>query len=74
MTPPYWRILDRPALKLQIEWEPRDLWIGVYWRMGGPFLHVYVCVFPCVPIHFTLYRGPFRITLRGGILRMQRKR
>jgi hypothetical protein len=36
-------------------WEPRDVWIGVYWdRPKGTgwswALDVYVCLFPCVPL------------------------
>lgn len=35
--------------------EPRDIWIGVfvkgtYWEMGSPYLSLYVCVIPMLPI------------------------
>jgi hypothetical protein len=37
-------------------WEPRDIYIGVFWnrvRAGGPrdrFLIIYVCIVPCLPL------------------------
>ena len=41
-------------------WEPRDLWIGVYWTRHekssppgyDPDLSIYVCIIPCLPIRF----------------------
>jgi hypothetical protein len=52
-------------------WEPRDLWIGVYWTRedvagsmmadGGArmwrFLHIYVCLLPTLPLKVTLCLG-----------------
>lgn len=42
-----------------LEWEPRDVWVGVYWRRsrGRGVLDVYVCVLPCLPIHLCLWNG-----------------
>ena len=39
----------------KIIWEPRDLWIGVYWdtsRLGDALsaVRIYICVIPCLPI------------------------
>lgn len=39
----------------EIKFEPRDLWVGVYWRSERkltPFLHVwiYICIVPMLPI------------------------
>lgn len=43
-----------------VRWEPRDLWIGVYWTrepLGGRFRwRVYLCIVPCVPIIFEWWR------------------
>lgn len=42
-----------------IKFEPRDLWVGVYWdreQVPGPhydITHVYICLIPCFPIHLT---------------------
>jgi hypothetical protein len=46
-----------------ISFEPRDIWIGVYWnRMTDDecsVLHIYICLVPMVPIHFSLYSIAF---------------
>ena len=38
--------------------EPHDLWLGAYWRLGreGPHrvLTVYVCLLPCLPLRLGL--------------------
>jgi hypothetical protein len=46
---------------IAVKWEPRDVWIGVYWTPYPdgwlPFLtnfRVYVCIVPMVPIIFDL--------------------
>lgn len=66
---------------VRVKWEPRDLWVGVFWDRGWQYptdwiregharhmlkflppdqvsgmarrLDVYVCLVPCLPIHFT---------------------
>ena len=44
---------------VRVLWEPRDLWIGIYWnheRHNGfitETLDIYVCLVPCLPIRFT---------------------
>lgn len=41
---------------LRAEWAPRDLWLGLHWTweywQRFRRLHVYVCLLPCLPIHF----------------------
>jgi hypothetical protein len=43
-----------------LEWNPRDLWVGVYWsrRVVGraASLHAWVCVVPCLPVHVHAFR------------------
>jgi hypothetical protein len=39
----------------RLRFEPRDLWVGVYWnRTGGVYgscyLDVYICVIPMLPL------------------------
>lgn len=47
-------------------WEPRDLWLGVFWRWRdaddewGHLAHIYICVVPCLPIHITIERDHVR--------------
>ena len=43
-------------------WEPRDLWVGVYWTRPvweGPVrtVTVYVCVVPMLPVRITWVLG-----------------
>lgn len=35
--------------RVQIKWEPRDVWIGCFWD-PKPALKVYVCLIPCVVV------------------------
>jgi hypothetical protein len=50
--------LPNKRLVARLLWEPRDVWLGVYWnrvRAGAPadrFLLIYVCVIPCIPLAF----------------------
>ena len=54
------RIVDLAWLKAQFQFEPRDLWIGLFWRinreMRPPYctLHIYLCLIPLVPLHITI--------------------
>lgn len=48
--PHSWRVVA------QLQWEPRDLWIGLFWRLSDGVLHVYICVVPLVPLHVTIGR------------------
>ena len=60
--PPHWRFYDGPTCKMQLQWEPRDLWVGLFWRRSDIAWHIYVCLLPCVPVHITRLRGE---ALRG---------
>lgn len=52
--PPHWRIIDRPRLKVQIQFEYRDIWMGVFWRKTKIALHFYICLLPMLPLHITI--------------------
>lgn len=44
-----------------VQFEPRDLWVGLYWHIESVFrlrwVHVYICVVPMFPLHFTFRLG-----------------
>jgi hypothetical protein len=48
--------LPERRFTVRLLWEPRDIWLGVFWnrvRAGDyadRFLLVYVCVIPCLPL------------------------
>lgn len=52
------RIVDRANVKAQFQWEPRNAWVGLFWRRTNVTLHLYVCVVPFVPLHITILRRP----------------
>lgn len=51
-----WRFIDRPRFKAQLQFEPGDLWLGVFWRFGFDrrIFHLYICAVPMLPVHFTI--------------------
>lgn len=43
---------------VEILWEPRDLWLGVYWNRPQNHerdLELYICLLPCLPIRVSLW-------------------
>jgi len=55
-TPPHWRLVDRPGLIVQFQWEWRDFWIGVFWRTTEIAVHIYINLLPFIPLHITIER------------------
>ena len=43
-------------MRVQIKFEPRDLWVGVYWERRFGFLNIYVCLLPMLPIKLSFRR------------------
>ncbi len=39
-------------MSIKILFDPRDLWIGVYWDKVGYVTRIFVCIIPCLPILF----------------------
>lgn len=45
-------------MKIKIKFEPRDIWIGVYWttnflwtrKESVKTVKIYICIIPCLPI------------------------
>ncbi len=50
-----WRIWDGDKVKAQFQWEPRDLWVGCFWRRTPNCLHLYICLLPMIPLHVTIW-------------------
>lgn len=46
------------VLSCRLEFEPRDLWVGVYWTWRGTpwgdLFHLWVCVVPTLPLHLVI--------------------
>ncbi len=46
---------------IRIEYEPRDLWIGVFYKRTyldhgwGHWMDMWICIVPMFPIHITYY-------------------
>lgn len=51
---------------MKIRFDPRDCWIGIFWRLENHCklgcewlkphpqdLHIFICIIPCFPIIFT---------------------
>ena len=34
-----------------LEFKPRDLWVGAYWKRIGNCIDLWICLLPCLPIH-----------------------
>lgn len=49
-----WRFIDGNNLKAQFQFEPRDVWVGLFWRRTEIALHLYICILPLVPLHITI--------------------
>jgi len=51
--------------KVKIAFEPRDIWIGIYWNYIEPDfavidldnLYIYICIIPMLPICIAAYTG-----------------
>lgn len=39
-----------------IDFVPGDMWVGVYATSNEYYTDAYVCLVPCLPIHFTWKR------------------
>lgn len=38
-----------------VEFKPQDLWIGLYWKRIGNCWDFWLCLLPCVPLHFSMW-------------------
>jgi hypothetical protein len=76
------KAMKRRRLKVRMDFEKRDAWIGLYWTGGQGstdlsdgwewrVLHVYVCLIPFLPLHVTYsWRRPWATdAATGGVYR-----
>lgn len=60
MTERRWRLYDGERVKVSLNFEPRDLWVGVFWRWadhgheGLRTFHAFVCILPVLPLHVSV--------------------
>lgn len=53
MAKPWWQPTNKPLLKVgnvSVSFEPRDIWIGVFWDHREGVTQIFVTVVPCFPI------------------------
>jgi hypothetical protein len=43
-------------MRVRLEYKLADMWIGAFWDRKGDTLHVWVCLLPCLPLHFEFDR------------------
>ena len=51
-------------MKIKVEFKLQDFWIGGFWKIEEEFgqgesiayLHIWICLIPCFPIHIKLIR------------------
>lgn len=44
-------------MKIKAFFEPRDIWVGVFWDRRPTGLHIYICILPCLPILIVFPKG-----------------
>lgn len=44
-------------LSVSLIWEPRDIWIGLYWDTSVNATVWYLCLLPCLPLRFKLVKS-----------------
>jgi len=37
----------------ELEWQPRDVWVGLYWKRIGHCVDAWICLLPCLPLHIS---------------------
>ncbi len=58
------RLISGNLWTLWIMWEPRDLWVGVFWKQKDyefksrtqRITDIYICFIPCIPIRLSIGR------------------
>ena len=56
----WWRFL---SYRIRVEVKVQDAWIGFFWDRKADGWHAWLCLLPCLPLHFWRPRpnvGPLR--------------
>lgn len=65
-------------MKVSLKFEPRDLWIGLYWTIERSYssrMMVYLCIVPTLPIVFEALRNEdegWELVIRGELSHWKR--
>jgi len=52
ISPLFNNYLKNPKfIELKCFFEPRDIWVGLYWKKHKRAIEFYLCLLPCLPIH-----------------------
>lgn len=46
-----------PLFRAKVLFEPRDLWVGLYWDSRPLLLNLYFCFLPMFPLRVQVWRG-----------------
>lgn len=64
-----WRRILLTRFVFCFEFEPRDLWLGVYWNWRvlalADVLDVYVCLVPTLPLHIRHFYNQAKAASNG---------
>jgi hypothetical protein len=41
-------------VNISLLWEPRDMWVGLYWQRICGHTLLYICLIPCLPIRIDI--------------------
>lgn len=65
------------SVGVELLWEPRDLWVGVFWdkpmsKAGDRYWVLYLTIIPCLPIRLSWHRHILSLWKRAE-LRMRER-
>lgn len=61
-----------PGPMFEVKFEPRDIWVGLFWDRRIDGLHIYVCPVPCIVFHWRKPNGQQRGRYRKAARRCSR--
>ena len=55
----FWRLYAGDFVRINLQFEFRDLWFGLFWRTTEIGLHLYICLIPTMPLHITIANAEY---------------